>query len=244
MRSNRGTITMNLQEVMTTLESQGSEQTRKTWRRHGSGDNIFGVNFADLKVLAKKIKCDHELACQLWETQNVDAQTFATMILDPQKLDEETARRWVTGLSYYALAMLLAGCIAQSGFSRVVVIDKWIDSDNEFMRQCAYDTLTAMLKNESSRASENCLSTAECRKFLVKIESEIAGAPNRVRYSMNSALIAIGIYKAELTDEALKCADRIGKVVIDHGDTGCKTPDARPYIEKAVNRKTKATARR
>jgi hypothetical protein len=32
-------------------------------------------------------------------------------------------------------------------------------------------------------------------------------------------------------------AARIGKVKVDHGETGCKTPDAVPYIKKAVERK-------
>lgn len=63
---------MLLQEAMDKLQSLGTEQTRKTYRRHGSGDNVFGVLFGDLKILAKSIKRDHRLACQLWET-NFDA---------------------------------------------------------------------------------------------------------------------------------------------------------------------------
>jgi len=32
-------------------------------------------------------------------------------------------------------------------------------------------------------------------------------------------------------------AAAIGKVEVDHGETSCKTPDAVPYIEKALARK-------
>lgn len=45
---------MNLQEVMATLQSLGTEQNRKTYQRHGSGPEVFGVSFAHLKTLAKK----------------------------------------------------------------------------------------------------------------------------------------------------------------------------------------------
>ena len=224
---------MQLQEVMSQLESLGTEQTRKTYRRHGSGDNVFGVSFSDLYRIAKKIKCDHELACQLWETQNVDAQSLATMIFDPKKLDQKTSAKWIGSLNYYALGMLFSGCLAKSNFSRKV-IDEWTDSDHEYLRQAGYDTLAQMLKGESE------LSDQECKKHLEKIESEINTAPNRVRYSMNGALIAIGIYKSNLTDAVLKSADRIGKVEVDHGDTSCKTPDARTYIMKALSRKPKS----
>jgi hypothetical protein len=38
-------------------------------------------------------------------------------------------------------------------------------------------------------------------------------------------------------------AQRIGKVEVDHGETGCKTPDAAKYIERAAARKRGKPAR-
>jgi hypothetical protein len=38
-------------------------------------------------------------------------------------------------------------------------------------------------------------------------------------------------------------ASRIGKVEVDHGETGCKTPDAIPYIKKAAARKKRVKRR-
>ncbi len=65
------------------------------------------------------------------------------------------------------------------------------------------------------------------------IEREIHTAANRVRYSMNAALIAIALRNPVLKKKALSAAKRIGKVVVDHGETGCKTPDAAEYVERA-----------
>jgi hypothetical protein len=50
---------MTLEETMTTLRKAGKEQTRKTYLRHGAGENVFGVSFADYGTLQKKIKRDH-----------------------------------------------------------------------------------------------------------------------------------------------------------------------------------------
>jgi hypothetical protein len=72
------------------------------------------------------------------------------------------------------------------------------------------------------------------------IAKTIHGAPNAEREAMNGALIAIGGRDAALRKEALAAARRIGEVVVDHGDTACKTPDAATYIEKAW---THATAK-
>ncbi len=69
------------------------------------------------------------------------------------------------------------------------------------------------------------------------IEREVHGRPNRVRYSMNSALIAIGMRNATLERRAIAAARRIGKVEVDHGETGCKTPDPIPYIQRAKARR-------
>ena len=72
---------------------------------------------------------------------------------------------------------------------------------------------------------------------LKSIEKEIHGRKNRVRESMNGALIAIGMRSAALEKKATTSAARVGKVEVDHGETGCKTPDAALYIKKGRARK-------
>jgi hypothetical protein len=71
-------------------------------------------------------------------------------------------------------------------------------------------------------------------QYLDAIERDIHQAKNRVRHSMNSAVISIGVRNEKLQKKALAAAARIGKVEVDHGDTDCKTPDAAAYIRKAA----------
>ena len=49
---------------------------------------------------------------------------------------------------------------------------------------------------------------------------------------MNNTLIAIGTRSKGLHKNAIAAAKRIGRVEVDHGETGCKTPSAIPYMEK------------
>ena len=79
-------------EVMTALEKKGSEQTRKTMARHGAPDNMFGVKIAELKMIAKKIKGNQELALELYETGNYDAQYLAGLVADGADDDQAAAR--------------------------------------------------------------------------------------------------------------------------------------------------------
>lgn len=221
--------TMTYQQVMNELKRMGTAQAVKIYKRHGAGDNLFGVSFANLKVLQKKIKVDHELALALWESGNADAQTFATMIADPDKFAVSSADKWVKSIHYYLLSDLLAGLVAKTSFAAKKSA-QWRKSRSEFVRACGYTVLSSIL------VKGHTIEFEDGGSILRTIEKEIDTSPNRARHAMNSALISIGIYMPQLRDEAIATAQRIGKVTVDHGATSCKTPEAVAYIDKAVAR--------
>lgn len=222
---------MNLKQTMATLKKLGTAQSVKIYKRHGAGDNLFGVSFADLNVLKKKIKIDHDLAAQLWKTGNTDAQSLATMIADPEEFTPSSADAWLRDISCYYLGGLFAGLIARSKIATSRV-RKWTKSKKETVRQAGYDLICVLLRNDADALPDD-----ECRSFLATIRKEIHGSPNRARHAMNMALTAVGIYKPSLRAEAIAAARQIGKVEVDHGQTSCKTPDAEAYINKAAARK-------
>ena len=84
---------MTLAETMKLLESMGSEQTRKTHKRHGAPDPLFGVKIGDMKPILKQIKGDQELALQLYETGNSDAMYLAGLVADGGKMKRSQIER-------------------------------------------------------------------------------------------------------------------------------------------------------
>ena len=215
---------MTFKQVMTELKKLGTAQNVKVYRRHGCGDNVFGVSWADLKVLKKRIKTDHDLAVALWDTGNMDARVLAMMVADPSRVTSKQADAWIKDISFYGLADKLAGVVAKSP-QAPTKMEKWMASKKEYVRECGYSMLASGLKNGLD------FTDASCKKYLKTIESQIHSSPNRARYSMNNTLIAIGVYKPLLTKAAIAAAKRIGKVDVDHGETSCNTPDAVAYIE-------------
>lgn len=226
---------MNVKEVLKKLEDFGTEQNRKTYKRHGVDGEMFGVSYANLGKLAKEIKKDHELAGRLWETGNHDAQVLATMIADPKKFSSEEIDRWSEKLSNYVLTDAFAKVVGQSEFAGEKA-EKWADSKNEWLGSVGW-FLIAYLTNDKN------LSDAFFEPFLQTIETDIHSRQNRVRYAMNSALIAIGSRSEFLQKQALLAADKIGKIEVDHGETGCKTPDAAEYILKTTEHRKKKAAK-
>lgn len=225
-------ISVNYRETMAALKKMGTSQNVKIYRRHGAGETLFGVSFANLNKLKQQVGVDQDLADQLWASGNADAMTLAILIAEPDAFTASQAEAWLKDIDYYLLADLFAGLMARSDLA-LAKTEKWTKSSQEYKRQCGYALLAAALKEDAEAVPDEI-----CLTLLSTIEADIHRSPNRARHAMNMALIAIGIYKPFLQDEAIAAARRIGIVEVDHGETNCQTPPAEPYILKAAARAT------
>ncbi len=224
---------MTRDEVLKELEAHGTAQNRKIYQRHGVGENFYGVSFADLKTLQKRIKNDQALSLALWETGNHDARMLATMIADPKRMDGAWLDGWVNDLDNYVITDSFAGLASQTAFSKEKM-ELWTRSDWEWVGRAGWHLLAHLAMKEKD------LPDAYFEKYLKLIEAGIHSRKNRVRDAMNNAMIAIGVRNPHLEQEALATAGRIGKVEVDHGQTNCKTPDATNYIRRTLQRKSYA----
>jgi 3-methyladenine DNA glycosylase AlkD len=211
---------------MAELEAAGSEQTRKTYRRHGMPDPMFGVSFAKLGELKKRLKVNQALADALWATGNADARLLATMVADPAQQSQASLDAWAADLVGHTLAGSVAELAAKTAFARELA-EAWIDRDEEMTTRAGWSVMALLAMHDKG------LPAGYWERLLARIEREIHGAENREKEGMHNALLAIGIRDDRLAELAIAAARRIGKVTIDHGDTACKTPDAEPYIVKA-----------
>ena len=220
---------MNAMAVLRELEGLGSEQTRKTYRRHGVRGELYGVNYAPLGKLAKKLKTNHALAGELWESGNHDARILATMIADPAATTGAELDKWIRDVDNYVLADAFAGLVSRTPVARKKM-EKWTRSTHEWVGRIGWAILARLAMADST------LTDAEYERYLEEIERRIHGSKNRIRDAMNMAVIAIGLRSAAFEKKAVGAAKRIGKVEVDHGETGCVTPDAVEYIQKARTR--------
>ena len=220
---------MTLAEAMAALKAAGTEQTRKTYARHGAPEPMFGVSFATLKTMMKRIGVDHELGLALWETGNFDARNLAVKIVDPARMSPGDLDRWAAA-PYAPMCAAYVAYVAVEGPHARAKADQWLAAPSEPLRCAAWTLVGAMAM---------CDETAPDAWFverLAEIERSIRAVPNVRRAAMNQAVIAIGCRSAALRKAATAAATRIGEVEVDHGDTACKTPDAVEYIDKAWSR--------
>src|ERR1035441_9237949 len=84
-----------LATVLKELKSRASEKTRATYIRHGApADRTLGVSVAEMKLIAKTIKKQQALACEIYSTGIFDAMYLAGMVADGAQLSKEQLQAW------------------------------------------------------------------------------------------------------------------------------------------------------
>ncbi len=223
---------MNAKEVMVSLEKMGTAQTKKTHLNHGAVEPFFGVKVGDMKTIVKKIKKNHELALELYSTGNSDAMYLAGLISDPSKMTKKDLQNWAENASWHMISEYsVAWTTAESPFA-LEMAQKWIKSKDEKIACAGWNTYSSYL----SITEDSLLDKNDIKALIDLVAKNIHTSPNRVRYCMNSFLIAVGGYVPSLTTHAIKVAEKIGGVTVDMGGTSCQVPSAVTYIEKMVAR--------
>jgi len=219
-------------DLLLELELLGTEQNRKVYRRHGVNGYQFGVSFANLKRMAKRIGANTPLAEMLWCSGVHDARVLAAMVADGQSVTECLLDRWLADLDNYVLTDAFSDLVGRTRFA-LKKADVWSASSLEWRGAAGWNLVARLALHDPSLKDGYFLEKLE------RIMDHIHERPNRARYSMNNALIAIGVRNPALEQAALAASDRIGKVQVDHGETSCKTPDARAYILKTIQHRKK-----
>ena len=216
--------------IMAELRKKGSEKTRNIYARHGMAtERMFGVSIAELKVIAKTIKGQQALACELYETGNLDAMYLAGLVADGSQMTRRQLNGWAESavnlqmISEYTVPWVTV----EHPDARDLAI-QWIKSKKEHVASSGWCTYAGLVATKTDEA----LDLREIEGLLSTVVKEIDSARNRVRYTMNGFVIAAGTYVKPLLKQAKASARQIGAVSVDMGDTACNIPIATAYIEK------------
>jgi 3-methyladenine DNA glycosylase AlkD len=211
---------MTVKEIMTQLESLGSQQIKNILLKHGVKEPFFGVKVGDLKPIVKKIKKDYQLAKDLYATGNADAMYLAGLIADDAKMTKKDLQTWVKNAVSNNINEYTVPWVAAEGQHGYELAMEWIDAKEPHVAAAGWATLAnlAALKPDSE------LDMASLKKLLARVEKNIHNAPDRVRSTMNAFIVSVGSYVVNLSAEAITSAKRIG------------VPATIDYIKKAKDK--------
>lgn len=100
-----------------------------------------GCKLGDLRVHAKEIKKDHELACELWSTEKLYARLLAILIMDGKELNDKVVLDFIKDIEQheYDERLQLADWFMANQLTKnkkiVALIESWENSDSAIQRR-------------------------------------------------------------------------------------------------------------
>ena len=220
---------MTPKQLLAELKALGDEKVRALNIRRGGGENQFGVKLGDIRKIADRIKSDHDLALELWETGNTEARMLAMLVMKPAKLSTAELDRLVRGADSPQLADWMNAYIVRKHKDKESLRQKWIDDKDPWAARAGWD-LTA---ERIGKAPEGL----DIPGILDRIESELGSAPSPVQWTMNNSLAGIGIHFPKYRKRSIAIGEKLGIYRDYPVSKGCTSPFAPIWINEIVRRK-------
>lgn len=221
-------MAMTLKDALAQLESLGDEKVRKQNRKAGAGDDQFGVKHGEIRKIAAKIKTNHELAIELWNTGNVDAQLLAVLLMKPKSLSRDEMDRITRSISFAHVADWLSSYVIKNHPDKEALRQAWMEEDDRWAARAGWS-----LTSERIAKSPDGI---DVPGLLDRIEAEMGKAAPEVQWTMNSCLAAIGIHFPKLRKRALAIGEKLGVYRDYPVSKGCTSPFAPIWINEMVRR--------
>jgi len=193
-----------VQSALTWLKRHSTKATRDGMARYGiPSDNAFGVTMANLKVLAKQLGQDHELAAALWETGWYEARMLTSFVDEPALVTPAQMDRWCRDFDNWGICDTVCFKLfdqAPHAWSRV---PKWAKQRGEFQKRAGFALLASLAGHDKSATD------AQFIDGLRLIEEGAADDRDLVRKGVSWALRRIGTRNKKLRDASLAVARRL-----------------------------------
>ena len=197
-----------IEEILKILTTYGEDRNVEGMRKFGitSSAKILGVTKPKLRELAKKIGKRHELALELWDTNIHEARILASMIAEPEKVDEELMECWVRDFDNWELCdQCVMNLFWRTKFAYKKAIE-WSQREEEFVKRAGF-ALMAKLAISDKKASDE-----KFEKFFPHILEGAKDERNYVKKAVSWALRQIGKRNINLNEKAIKLAEEIEKL--------------------------------
>lgn len=217
----------NVADVQGALESLEDPRIRAINEKHGDD---YGVNLGKLRALAKALKSNHELATELWHTDQTGCQLVATLICKPRAFTIDDLEQWVRQSRTPKVQAWFLNYVVKKSKHLEELRRRLVDDQDPVVASAGWE-LTA---HQVVKAPENLDQSA----LLDVVEAQMLHAPQRLQWAMNNTLAQIGIENEELRPRALRIGESL-QVLADYPTpAGCTSPFAPIWINEMVKRRS------
>jgi 3-methyladenine DNA glycosylase AlkD len=193
-----------VETVLLSLRRRATKRTLEGMDRYAiPKTNAFGVSVGDIRLLAKRLGRNHELAEALWQTRYYEARMLASFIDDPTRVTPAQMDRWCRDFDNWAICDTACFHLFDRTPHAFQKVAQWSRGREEFVRRAAF-ALLASLAVHDRRAED-----AAFVRCLPLVERAASDERNFVKKGVLWALRAIGVRNAELNVAATAVAERL-----------------------------------
>ncbi|MFX4273610.1 DNA alkylation repair protein [Propionibacteriaceae bacterium Y1685] len=219
-------VTTDLDELMAELSSLADPRARKVNERHGDD---HGVNLSQLRAIAKRLKTQHELAGELWGTDDTAARLLALLICRPKAYEADQLDAMLREARAPKVHDWLINYVVKKSPHAETLRVAWLADSNPVVASAGWAlTSERVIKKPDGLDLAGLLDT---------IETSMADAPDRLQWAMNHCLAQVGIEHSALRPRALEIGERLGVLKDYPTSPGCTSPYAPIWITEMVRRR-------
>jgi 3-methyladenine DNA glycosylase AlkD len=190
--------------AITWLKRHSTKHTLDGMARYAiPSDNAFGVSVSDIRVLAKRLGRNHELAAGLWDTGVYEARMLTSFVDEPARVTSAQMDRWCADFDNWGICDTLCFHLFDRTAHAWDKVSKWSTLRDEFGKRAAFALLWALSVHDKRAGDE------QFAKGLVLIERAASDERNFVKKAVNMALRAIGKRNPALNAAAVTVARRL-----------------------------------
>lgn len=196
---------MKLEEVLACLyDLQDKEVVRYKEKKFGViSHNSLGIYHRDLRIIAKEIGKNNDLALQLFDSGIYEARLLCSKIFNPKDLTSDLMEKWVVTFENWEICdSFCMGLFAKSQLA-IDKIQNWTKRDAEFQKRAGFAIMAAYCMADK-KADNSVFET-----FLPIIKREANDDRLYVRKAVNWALRSIGKRNSDLNVQAIQMAHEI-----------------------------------
>ena len=101
-------------------------------------DNAYGVTMTNMKVLAKRLGREHELAAALWDTGVYEARMLASLVDEPARVTSAQMDRWCSDFDNWAICDTACFALFDRTPHAWDKVAKWAAQRDEFVKRAAF----------------------------------------------------------------------------------------------------------
>ncbi|WP_424871754.1 DNA alkylation repair protein [Streptomyces sp. SAI-229] len=211
---------------MAELAALDDPRIRAVNERHGDD---HGVNLTKLRALAKRLRTRHELAHELWTTDDTAARLLALLICRPRAYERDELDTMLREARAPKVHDWLVNYVVKKNPHREELRLAWFADPDPVVASAGWALTTERVAKQPEGL--------DLAGLLDVIEADMKDAPDRLQWAMNHCLAQIGIEHAEYRTRASGIGERL-EVLKDYPTSpGCTSPFAPVWIAEMVRRR-------